>query len=136
MDPVLTIAISGLQAARKRLEVSASNIANAGTTGGLPDAGPFAPAAYTPLRVEQQTTTGGGVTAKAVPLENGTVAEYAPDRPYANKQGLVAAPQVDLATEGVSQLSAVRAYQASAQLVRVAGDLQKRLLESLGGTKA
>eukprot|EP01035_Chromulina_nebulosa_P051578 gene51578-70242_t len=55
MSSISTIALSGMNAATRRLEVSASNIANVASTGALPDASGAvaagAPRAYAPLVV-------------------------------------------------------------------------------------
>src|SRR5437016_12551670 len=67
MSSVLSIAISGMQAAATRLEISARNVANVRSAGALPDAqGNFsadAPRAYTPQRVDQVDLSGGGTQA-------------------------------------------------------------------------
>jgi flagellar basal-body rod protein FlgC len=44
MSSISTIALSGMNAAARRLEVSASNIANAASTGALPNADGTVPA--------------------------------------------------------------------------------------------
>jgi flagellar basal-body rod protein FlgC len=56
----LSIATSGLVAASRRLEVSASNIANLGSNGPLPGAPNAAgyPAAYSAQRVDQVDVAG------------------------------------------------------------------------------
>lgn len=53
MNPVSAIALSGLNAAARRVEVSASNIANQSSYGALP--GADGPAAYAPLEVQLVT---------------------------------------------------------------------------------
>src|SRR5689334_11555808 len=56
MNSIIATALSGLDAARKRLEVSAANVANVDSDGALPEASGDgeAPQPYTPLRVSQQ----------------------------------------------------------------------------------
>jgi flagellar basal-body rod protein FlgC len=134
MNSIISIALSGLNAAQKRLEVSAANVANAGTTGPLPDATSSAAAtaqpAYTPLQVDQQTLSGGAVSVKISAVAPATSTAYAPNASFADQAGLVAAPNVDLANEAVNQIQAAQAYRASAQLISVAGNLEKQLLDS------
>jgi flagellar basal-body rod protein FlgC len=56
MSSISAIAVSGMNAATRRLEVSASNVANLLTTGALPatngTVAAGAPQAYQPLRLE------------------------------------------------------------------------------------
>jgi flagellar basal-body rod protein FlgC len=67
MSSVLSIAVSGMQAAATRLQVSARNVANVRSAGALPDAqGNYAadaPRAYVPSRVDQVDLSGGGTQA-------------------------------------------------------------------------
>src|SRR5215813_6389163 len=114
MNSILSNAISGMQAATRRLEVSARNVANALTNGALPDAqGNFAPGvpqAYTPSRVDQVDQAGGGTRAIVSPIVPGYVPTYDPTAPYANADGQVAAPNVDLVGEAAQQLIARYAF--------------------------
>src|ERR1700760_4343300 len=63
MSSISTIALSGLNAAARRLDVSASNVANAGSSGALPAADGSVPAgaprAYDPLQIVQTDVAGG-----------------------------------------------------------------------------
>jgi len=79
MSIALSIAASGLAASSLRLDVSASNIANALSFGPLPTATNDAgfPPAYIPLRVDQTETAGGGTAPKA-PTAPATPAPEAP----------------------------------------------------------
>ena len=99
-----------MQAATRRLEVSASNVANVRSDGALPDAqGNYAadaPRPYTPLRVDQVDLATGGTRAVVSEVSPSYVATYDPSAPYANQDGLVAAPNVDLTEEAIQQLIA------------------------------
>ncbi len=131
MDSILSIALSGMDAARQHLDAAASNIANMQTMGALPDAASGnAPQPYTPIMVSQHSLAGGGVATSLAPVTPPTVPAYAPSLPFADRTGLVAAPNVDLATQGVDQLMAAQAYAASASLVGVSGNLEQQLLNS------
>jgi flagellar basal body rod protein FlgC len=96
MNAIIATALSGLGAARKRLEASAANVANADSDGALP------------LRVSQQ------------PLAPG---------------GMVAGPDVDLVREGINRLTASRAYEANAQILRVGLALERETIDALGSRK-
>jgi flagellar basal-body rod protein FlgC len=140
----LSIATSGLSAASLRLNVAASNIANVLTTGPLPatggsgassgGAGPSSnssnlPAVYVPLQVNQADQSGGGTVATVSAVSPGFVAQYDPSAPYANQDGLVAAPNVDLASEFVQLLTAKYAFAANAKVVQTYYDTTKSLLD-------
>jgi flagellar basal-body rod protein FlgC len=134
MVDALSIALSGLNAQDQRLAATASNIANASTVGSVPSASPSAPAStvYRPLQVTflSQVTQGGvgdGVVAQVTPDQNGYSVIYDPTSSYANSQGLVAAPNVDLTQELVNLLETSLVYRANISVIktetRVNGDL-------------
>jgi flagellar basal-body rod protein FlgC len=133
MNSVITTALSGLDAARKRLEVSAANVANVDSEGALPDAGgeAGAPQAYTPLRVAQQPLASGGTVATTEPVEPALARRYAPNRSYANRSGMIASPNVDLVSEGINQMTASRAYEANAHVLTIAVDLERQAIDAL-----
>lgn len=133
MSSAITIGLSGMQAATARLNAAASNIANAGTTGSLPGSGSSGPAAYQPIdAVQKDIGTGSGpagVSTSYAPRSNGVSAVYDPESPNADAEGMIGAPNVDLASELVSSLVAKYDFMASASVVKVAGDMQKSLLD-------
>src|SRR5689334_6162071 len=108
----MTISISGMNASAARLQASASNIANADTSGALNGG----PAAYQPVDVVQ-TSIGGrgvaGVSATYTPRTPAFIAAYDPDASYADAKGMVAAPNVDLAAEAVNVLAATMSFRAN-----------------------
>jgi flagellar basal-body rod protein FlgC len=128
---ILSIAASGLAAASRRLEVSASNIANASDTGPLPDAPNAAsfPPVYSAQRVDQVDVAGGGTVANVTTASPGYVTEYDPTAPFADKNGLVAAPNVDLANEAVQQITARIDFAANAKVIQVYSQMMKSLLD-------
>ncbi len=97
MSIASTIAVSGMNAAALRLQVSASNVANAESGGPLPGAANAAgyPAAYNALTVDQTAMADGSTRATVAVATPGTVLAYDPTAPYADAQGMVAAPNVD-----------------------------------------
>ena len=133
MSSVQSIAVSGMLAASRRLEVSAQNVANVRSDGALPDAqgnyAPDAPRPYTPLRVDQVELATGGTRAVVSEVSPGYVATYNPSAPYANQDGLVAAPSVDLADELVQQLIASYTYAANARVVTSHNQMVKSLFD-------
>jgi flagellar basal-body rod protein FlgC len=133
MSSVLSIAISGMQAAATRLDVSARNVANAQSAGALPDAqGNYsadAPRAYTPQRVDQVDLSGGGTQAVVSNVTPSYVPTYDPGAPYANADGQVAASNVDLTEEAVQQLVARYTFAANARVVTAYDQMAKSLLD-------
>ena len=140
----LSIATSGLSAASLRLNVAASNIANVLTTGPLPTTGGSEasgggagsssnnlnlPAVYVPLQVNQVDQPGGGTIATVSAVSPGFVPQSDPGAPFANEDGLVAAPNVDLASEFVQLLTAKYAFAANAKVVQTYYDTTKSLLD-------
>lgn len=124
------IALSGMNAATRRLEVSASNVANARTTGTVPDAEGRS-TAYQPLALRQEAVPGGGVTTTVVRSGRPPGLGYDPSSPDADARGLVGTPDVDLAGEVATQLSARLEYQASLKVLKVADDMLKSTLDTL-----
>jgi flagellar basal-body rod protein FlgC len=131
MNSILSIAASGLAAASRRLEVSASNVANALDTGPLPGApNPTgAPPAYVPQRLDQIAVAGGGTASTVTSVSPSYVPSYDPTAPYADKNGQVAAPSVDLANEAIQQITARYAFAANAKVVQVDAEMMKTLLD-------
>ena len=131
MSVASTIAVSGMNAAALRLQVSASNIANAQSGGPLPDAVNAAnyPVAYNALLVEQTANADGSTRANMATMSSGVVAAFDPAAPYANAQGLVAAPNVDLWNELIQQLFARISFAANAKMVRADAQMSKSLVD-------
>ena len=128
-----TIAVSGLNVATLRLNVAASNIANALSEGPLPDspaAGTF-PAAYTPLRVNQTDLAGGGTGATVGTVSPATVSAFDPTAPFADSNGMVASPNVDFANEIVQLLLARYSFVANAQVIRADAQMGATLFDIL-----
>ena len=142
----LSIATSGLSAASLRLDVTASNIANALTTGPLPAAsgsGASSAAgsstnnsnfsAYVPLQVNQvdQTngSTPGGTAAVVSTVSPSFVPQFDPTSPFANQDGLIAAPNVDLASQFIQLLTAKYDFAANAKVIQAYDNTQQSLLD-------
>jgi flagellar basal-body rod protein FlgC len=132
MSSISTIALSGMNAAARRLEVSASNVANVMSTGALPDVNGAVPAgaprAYAPLELVQTASAGGGTQTTVTTATPSTTAVSDPRAPFANQNGLVAAPNVDLAGEMVSQLIASYSFAANAAVMKADDRMTKTLL--------
>ncbi|MCG2638462.1 MULTISPECIES: flagellar basal body rod protein FlgC [Bradyrhizobium] len=141
---ILSIATSGLSAASLRANVAASNIANVRTTGPLPASSGSGsggssstsstyPAAYVPLRVDQVSqssgSTPGGTAATVSTVSPSYTAQPDPSAPFANQDGLVAAPDVDLADQFVQLATAKYSFMANAKVIRAYSETEKSLLD-------
>src|SRR3954467_12930162 len=143
---IFSIATSGLSAASLRVNVAASNIANVQTTGPLPASGsstsagagssgiaPTFPAAYVPLRVDQVSqssgSTPGGTVATVSTVSPSFTAQSDPGAPFANQDGLVAAPNVDLASEFVQLATAKYSFIANAKVIKASSETTESLLD-------
>ncbi|WP_370675794.1 flagellar basal body rod protein FlgC [Pleomorphomonas sp. PLEO] len=129
LSSVSSISLSGMQAATTRLEASASNIANASSSGSLPDAS-GATTAYAPVTVTQSDVRGGGVSARITNAADPYVTSYDASSPDANTDGQVAMPNVDMASELVNVMTARISYEASAKTMKASNDMMKTTLDA------
>lgn len=133
MTDALSIALSGLRAQTTRLAATASNIANASTSGTVPNADPSAPAStlYTPVTVDFSSQAGGGVSAQVRPDPDAYSVIYDPSSGYANADGLVAVPNVDLAQEAVNLLETKALYKANLSVIKTQDEMLGDLLDTI-----
>jgi flagellar basal-body rod protein FlgC len=127
MTLVHAIALSGLNAATRRLEASASNIANMRSTGALP--GVDGPAVYAPVDVQLIAHAEGGVSASLASSPRAALLAYDPRAPFANAHGMVAAPDVDMVQDIVGLAMASYSYAANLAVIRTADGMARSLLE-------
>ena len=125
MGNAASIAISGMQAASLRFEAAASNIVNRDSDGAAGGSD-----AYQPVSVAQSSTPDGGTSASLQPVTPATLLAYNPVSPYANVQGMVAKPNVDLATEIVSLKEATHSFRASLLAYKASSQMFKTLLDA------
>lgn len=116
MGNAMSIAVSGMQTASLRLETAASNIVNMDSDG------------YQPVSVPQSPTADGGVSASLQPVTAAALLAYNPA--YADVQGMVAKPNVDLATEIVNLKEAVHSFRASILAYKASSQMFKTLLDA------
>ncbi len=133
MTDALSIALSGLRAQTTRLAATASNIANASTGGAVPSADPTAPASilYTPVTVDFSAQAGGGVSAQVRPDPNAYSVIYDPSSSYANADGLVAVPDVDLAEQLVNLIETKAVYKANVSVIKTQDEMLGDLLDTI-----
>ena len=139
---VFEIAGSGMSAQSVRLNVIASNLANAGTvsssTGetyrarhavfatGVPEFSDFLAAG-----MHDESATAKVAVAGIVESQAPARREYRPDHPLADDEGYIALPNVNPIEEMTNMISASRSYQTNAELANTSKQLLLRTL-SLG----
>ena len=125
---IFNIAGSAMSAQSQRLNVVASNLANADST-----VGPNGEA-YRAKQVEFMAVPVGGVKEGGVKvsrvIDDTSPARlvYNPGHPQANKGGYVAMPNVNVAEEMVNMLSASRAYQTNVDTMNAAKSMLLKTL--------
>jgi flagellar basal-body rod protein FlgC len=114
----LDIAATGLQACGIWLDAIAHNVANVSTT--VPsDEEPFR--ASRPIFAPIAGDPGGGVRVVGMAVQQGDPALVAaPSEPAADRQGEIAMPVVDLASEMTDMILATRSYQANLRVLQAA----------------
>lgn len=126
-----SIALSGMLAASKRLEIAAGNIANVSSAGAIPnsDAPAGSPAPATPRRVDTVEVSGGGTKAVVSDVSPAYTVAHDPSAPYANSKGDVAQPNIDLGTEIVNAVTAKYQFAANALVFKVSDRMMQDLLD-------
>lgn len=135
------ISASGMSLERLRLEVAATNLANAHTTRGL-DGQPFRPLRVIAHAVgadrfgrvlDGEGTANDALTGVGaidiVPTTGTPRLESDPGNPLADAQGFVALPPVNPVEESVTILAAVRAYEANVRAFGAAKAMATKALE-------
>jgi flagellar basal-body rod protein FlgC len=125
---VLNIAGSALSAQGQRLNVVASNLANADSITG-PDGQTYKAKQVQFMAVPMGAATDVGVKVTAVVEDNTPPKlEYNPGHPLANADGYVSKPNVNPVEEMVNMLSASRSYQANVETANAAKTLLQKTL--------
>ncbi len=115
-----------MDAAAKRVEASASNLANSRNTIRTEDARTDSggarperrdPPVYEPVRVDQSSDCGGGTRAEFVSVEPPHMKSYDPGDRFADDDGMVARPNVDYIREAVNLTQAEHAYTANLKVI-------------------
>lgn len=129
MISTINIALTGLAAASRQLSASAANIANVQTVGSLED-GKQKP--YTPLTTQQTAITDSnanpqGVRTDFIAQNNPFVPAFDPDSPFADENGIIGVPNVDLATEAININLAEIQYKANLKTIETVSELSEEL---------
>lgn len=125
---IFDISASALTAQSQRLNVSASNMANAESIAG-PDSQPYRAKQVVFQMAPQGRHEVGGVRVSEL-IEDPTPPrmEYKPGHPSANEKGYVQMPNVDMVGEMINTISASRSYQANLEVMNTAKTLLQKTL--------
>jgi flagellar basal-body rod protein FlgC len=123
------IGTTGLVAQSVRLNLIASNIANADTAA-APDGEPFRARLAVFQSRPMAGQAGHGVSvARIVESDAEPRMEYRPGHPMANENGYVVMPNVNPAEQMVDMVSASRAYQLNIELMNTTRQLMLKTLD-------
>ena len=131
----MEVSASGLAAERTRMNVAASNLANAQTTQAA-GGGPYKRRDVVLSSVDVPGAQGTqfaqavrGVAVSQISQDNAAPRlEYDPGHPQANAQGYVAYPNVNPVEEMVDMITASRAYEAGITSMTTAVNMAERAL--------
>jgi flagellar basal-body rod protein FlgC len=120
------IATEAMRANSQRLNLVASNVANADASSST-EAGAYK--AKRPVFEEMMLAAGGSTVRVAALATSGQAKlKYDPADPLANEKGMVWKPGVDLAAEMSDMISSSRAYQLNVEVANVSRALLNRAL--------
>lgn len=124
------IAVSGLQAQKKRIQVLAENIANANSTARTAGGEPYRrqiPVFKVEPMGEDQGVVMSGVKADPKPFPQA----YDPGHPAANAAGYVMLPNVNSLAESLDLKQAMKAYEANLNVLDTQDAMEKATLSIL-----
>jgi flagellar basal-body rod protein FlgC len=128
MPSIFDIAGSALTAQSQRMNVTASNLANADSTAG-PDGLPYRARQVVFEASAPADQAVGGVRVTRVVEDAAPLRQvYDPKNPAANADGYVAMPNVNVVDEMVNMISASRSYQANVEVLNTAKGLMLKTL--------
>ncbi len=110
----IDIAISGLRAQGKQMEVISSNIANARTT----DAGKGEPYRRLEAMFKSDGDLGGVMLDEILPDMGDFLKVFDPGDPRADEDGYIAMPNINLPLEMMNLSIATRVYQANVAVLK------------------
>ena len=123
---ILDISASALSAQSQRINVAASNLANADSVAG-PDGETYR-AKQVVFESRMREGIGGVSTAEVVESGAPLVTEYDPSHPLADEDGYITKPNVEPVHEMINMLSASRSYQANVEVMNMSKQLMIKTL--------
>lgn len=128
MFSIFDISGSALTAQSQRMNVAASNMANADSITG-PDGEAYrAKQVIFESKMQGNQPVGGVQVREVIEEQTPGRLEYRPGHPLANADGYVQMPNVDPVAEMVNMISASRSYQANVEVMNTSKQLMMRTL--------
>jgi len=125
---IFSVAGSAMSAQSQRMNVTASNLANAESVAG-PDGQPYrAKQVVFEVAPSGQQDIGGVQVSGVVEDQSPAKMVYDPKNPHANPDGYVAMPNVNVVEEMTNMISASRSYQANVEVLNTAKTLMVKTL--------
>lgn len=128
MFSIFDISASAMAAQGQRMNVTASNLANADSVAG-PDGQAYR-AKHVMFQSLQQKDSGiGGVQVRGLVEDSSPLRqEYRPQHPLADEAGYVSLPNVEPVNEMVDMIAASRSYQANVEVLNTSKQLLLKTL--------
>lgn len=126
MFSIFQISGSAMQAQSQRMNVTASNLANADSVAG-PDGEPYR-ARQVVFEARGRNGMGGVGVSQVVEDPAPLRREYRPNDPAADEQGYVSLPNVKPVNEMVNMIAASRSYQANVEVMNTSKQLMTKTL--------
>lgn len=128
MFSIFDISGSALTAQAQRMNVTASNLANADSVAG-PDGEAYRAKQVMFESASQHSSGVGGVRVSSVVEDDAPMRmEYRPEHPLANEEGYVTMPNVEPVHEMINMISASRSYQANVEVLNTSKQLMLKTL--------
>ena len=125
---IFSVAGSAMAAQSQRMNVTASNLANAESVAG-PDGQPYrAKQVVFEVAASGQQDIGGVKVSSVVEDSSPARMVFDPKNPHANAEGYVAMPNVNVVEEMTNMISASRSYQANVEVLNTAKTLMLKTL--------
>jgi flagellar basal-body rod protein FlgC len=125
---IFSVAGSAMTAQSQRMNVAASNLANADSVTG-PDGQPYrARQVVFEVASESPDDIGGVRVASVVEDPSPVRMVFDPKNPRANPEGYVALPNISVVEEMTNMISASRSYQANVEVLNTAKTLMLKTL--------
>ncbi len=123
----LKVSATALEAQKVRLNVIASNIANASSTQ-TPEGGPYRRKDVLFKTVMYDKNSAGVEVPEVVEDKSPFRSVFDPSHPDADKNGYVSYPNINVLTEMVNLMTAQRAYEANLTMISSYKDMYMRTL--------
>ncbi|MBW6391437.1 MULTISPECIES: flagellar basal body rod protein FlgC [Halomonadaceae] len=128
MFSVFDIAGSAMSAQSQRMNVTASNLANADSVAGPNGEAYRAKQVMFETRLQDGRGIGGVAVSEVVEDPSPLRMEYRPEHPLANEEGYVSMPNVEPVHEMVNMISASRSYQANVEVLNTSKQMMLKTL--------